>query len=51
MFYLCRKLIEAYTYVTVDFIRVAYDVETAVKAIEATEMPNEYAQMLRDGKG
>ena len=37
--------------VTVDFIRVEYDVETAASAIEATEMPNEYAQMLREGKG
>ncbi|KAA3646581.1 MAG: metallophosphoesterase [Chloroflexi bacterium] len=35
----------------VDFIRVAYDVEKAAQAIEATNMPNEYAQMLRDGKG
>ena len=36
---------------TVDFIRVAYDVEAAAQAIEASEMPHEYAQMLRDGKG
>lgn len=36
---------------SVDFLRVAYDVEAAAQAIEATEMPHEYAQMLRDGKG
>jgi len=35
----------------VQFIRVAYDVEQAAQAIEATEMPHEFAQMLRDGKG
>lgn len=37
--------------VAVDFIRVAYDVETAARSIEATEMPDEYAEMLRMGKG
>jgi putative phosphoesterase len=36
---------------TVDFIRVDYDVETAAQAIEATDMPDEYAEMLRMGKG
>lgn len=36
---------------SVEFIRVEYDVETAAKAIEATDMPNEYAEMLRQGKG
>lgn len=35
----------------VEFIRVAYDVEQAAQAIEATEMPDEFAQMLREGKG
>jgi diadenosine tetraphosphatase ApaH/serine/threonine PP2A family protein phosphatase len=35
----------------VTFRRVAYDIERAAKAIEATEMPNEYAQMLRTGTG
>jgi putative phosphoesterase len=35
----------------VKFIRVAYDVERAAKAIEATDMPNEYAEMLRKGSG
>lgn len=37
--------------VAVDFIRVAYDVETAARSIEATEMPDIYAEMLRMGKG
>lgn len=36
---------------TVEFIRVPYDVEKAAQAIEATEMPHEFAQMLRQGKG
>jgi putative phosphoesterase len=33
------------------FMRVAYDIETAAQAIEASEMPHEYAAMLRAGKG
>jgi predicted phosphodiesterase len=37
--------------VTMDFIRVPYDVEGMANAIEASEMPNPFAQMLRDGKG
>ena len=35
----------------VEFRHVAYDIERAAKAIEATEMPHEYAQMLRTGTG
>jgi predicted phosphodiesterase len=35
----------------VEFIRVSYDIEQAARAIEASEMPNEYAAMLRSGKG
>lgn len=35
----------------VNFIRVAYDVERAAQAIEASTMPHEYAQMLRTGTG
>ncbi len=35
----------------VEFIRVAYEVERAAQAIEASEMPHEYASMLRAGKG
>jgi predicted phosphodiesterase len=38
-------------HLTVDFIQVEYDVETAAQAIEATDMPDEYAEMLRQGKG
>jgi putative phosphoesterase len=36
---------------TVDFIRVEYDIETAARAIETSDMPNEYANMLRLGEG
>ncbi|MEL6272177.1 MAG: metallophosphoesterase family protein [Chloroflexota bacterium] len=40
------------TDLSVDFIRVPYDVERTATAIEAADgMPNEFAQMLRDGKG
>jgi predicted phosphodiesterase len=35
----------------VEFIRVSYDVEKTAQAIEATEMPNEFAAMLRGGTG
>ncbi|MBE7470939.1 MAG: YfcE family phosphodiesterase [Anaerolineae bacterium] len=35
----------------VNFMRVAYDIERAAQAIEASTMPHEYAQMLRTGKG
>lgn len=35
----------------VEFMRVAYDVERAAHAIETSEMPHEYAAMLRAGKG
>ena len=35
----------------VEFIRVVYDIERAARAIEASEMPHEFAQMLRDGRG
>ena len=36
---------------SVTFRRVSYDVERAAQAIEASAMPNEYAQMLRTGTG
>jgi predicted phosphodiesterase len=40
---------------SVEFIRVKYNVERTAQAIEATEMPDgmphEFAQMLRDGRG
>ncbi|MEL6524468.1 MAG: metallophosphoesterase family protein, partial [Chloroflexota bacterium] len=36
---------------SVDFIRVPYDVEAAASAIEAADgMPDAFAQMLRDGR-
>ena len=35
----------------VEFVRVAYDIEAAAQAIEASAMPHEYAGMLRAGKG
>jgi predicted phosphodiesterase len=35
----------------VTFRRVPYDIERAAQAIEAGDMPNEYAQMLRTGTG
>lgn len=35
----------------VEFIRVPYDIERTAQAIEASDMPHEYAQMLRDGAG
>lgn len=37
--------------VDVDFVRVAYDVEKAARAIEAAEMPDEFAAMLREARG
>ncbi len=36
---------------SVEFRRVAYDIERAAQAIEASEMPDEFAQMLRTGSG
>jgi predicted phosphodiesterase len=36
---------------TVDFIRVPYDIERTAQAIEASDMPHQFAQMLRDGAG
>jgi predicted phosphodiesterase len=35
----------------VTFRRVQYDIERAAQAIEATDMPHEYANMLRSGTG
>jgi predicted phosphodiesterase len=35
----------------VEFVRVPYDIERAAKAIEASDMPHEFATMLREGKG
>src|SRR5688500_7060296 len=36
---------------TVTFRRVSYEIERAAQAIEASEMPHEYAEMLRTGTG
>lgn len=36
---------------TVSFRRVPYDVERTAQAIEASDMPDEYAEMLRTGSG
>lgn len=36
---------------SVEFIRVNYDIEAAAGAIEATSMPHEFASMLRAGRG
>ena len=38
-------------HLTVTFKRVPYDIERAARAIEASEMPGEYANMLRSGTG
>lgn len=35
----------------VEFVRVPYNVEQAARAIEATDMPDKYAEMLRTGTG
>jgi diadenosine tetraphosphatase ApaH/serine/threonine PP2A family protein phosphatase len=35
----------------VEFVRVPYPVEVTAAAIEASEMPHEYAEMLRVGAG
>ena len=35
-------------YCSVEFVRVAYDVEQAARAVEASPLPDAFAQMLRD---
>ncbi|GAB5550188.1 MAG: metallophosphoesterase family protein [Sandaracinaceae bacterium] len=35
-------------YCAVEFVRVAYDVEEAARAVEASPLPDAFAQMLRD---
>ncbi len=37
--------------VSVQIIEVPYDYEGAARAIEATDLPHEFAQMLREGRG
>lgn len=36
---------------TVEFRRVAYDIEAAARAVEATELPAEFAAQLREARG
>ena len=46
----CYVLLEANNRdLTVTFNRVPYDIERAAQAIEASDMPHEYAEMLRTG--
>jgi predicted phosphodiesterase len=48
----CYVVLEAHNNdLTVTFKRVPYDVERAARAIEASAIPDEYAQMLRTGTG
>jgi len=37
--------------VQVEIVEVPYDYESAARAIEATDLPHEFAQMLREGRG
>ena len=39
------------TEVKVQIVEVSYDYEAAARAIEATDLPHEFAQMLREGRG
>jgi len=45
----CYALVELGDDVTATFPRVAYDVEAAARAIEATDLPPEFAALLRTG--
>ena len=35
--------------VNIDFVRVGYDVERAARAVEESDLPNDFAQFLRTG--
>lgn len=37
--------------IRVEIVEVPYDYEAAARAIEATDLPHEFAQMLREGRG
>jgi putative phosphoesterase len=37
--------------VEVEIVEVPYDYEAAARAVEATDLPREFAQMLREGRG
>ena len=48
----CWALIEtARGSVSVAFRRVDYDVEAAARAVEASELPSEFADQLREARG
>ena len=48
----CYVVMEATGHdLNVEFRRVPYDIERAAQAIEGSEMPDEFAQMLRSGTG
>jgi predicted phosphodiesterase len=48
----CYLVLEAVEQtISVQFIRVAYDIEKTAQAIENSQMPDEYAEMLRTGTG
>jgi putative phosphoesterase len=48
----CWALVEAMAgKVTVDFRRVAYDIERAARAVEASDLPHEFAAQLREARG
>jgi predicted phosphodiesterase len=48
----CYVVLEAVSRdLSVTFNRISYDVERTARAIEASEMPHEYAEMLRTGTG
>jgi hypothetical protein len=34
---------------SVEFVRVSYDVDQAVSAIRETDLPNEFAEVLKSG--
>jgi len=44
-----NSTIEVEESVSVEFIRFDYDIEKAVRAIEESPLPNEYAEILRNG--
>ena len=46
----CYALIEISDSVRTTFLRVAYDFEAAVQAVEAADLPGEFAQTLRLGR-
>ena len=48
----CWALVETSpSEIEVDFRRAEYDVEAAARAIEASELPNEFAEQLREARG